>query len=138
MTTRLLRTALWLAIMMTVPAAAQLTTHVTAQVKDTNGALYSNCQWSVVFVGENTTPGAPPYAPANLLNGQQGTCDSFGNIATTGIDLADNINTVTPTPSQWSFSICSASGYIGGPFCKTNILFTITGATQDPTGILTP
>lgn len=111
------------------------TTVVTAQVKDTNGSLYTNCQWSVVFVGENTTPGQGPYQPAPLLVGQQGTCDSFGKFT---VNLADNINTVTPTPSQWSFSICSAAGYLGGPFCKTNILITITGPQQDLTSTLTP
>ena len=111
------------------------TTLVTAKVVDTGGTVYVNCQWSVVFVGQNTTPGAGPYSPAPLLNGQQGNCDSQGNFT---INLADNINTVAPTPSQWSFSICSAGGYLGGPFCKANMLITITGATQNISAILTP
>lgn len=111
------------------------TTLVTATVKDVNNNVYSNCQWSVVFMGQNTTPGAGPYTPSAYLNGQQGTCDSFGNFT---VNLGDNINTITPTPSQWSFSICSASGYLGGPFCKTNVLITITGASQNLTSILTP
>jgi hypothetical protein len=111
------------------------TTTVTAQVKDSNGTLYVNCQWSVIFVGENTTPGVGPYAPASYLNGQQGKCDSQGNFS---VNLGDNINTITPTPSQWSFSICSAPGYPQGPFCKTDVLITVTGATQDITATLTP
>lgn len=110
------------------------TTAITAQVLDSNGSVYANCQWSVVFVGQNTVPGAGPYAPASLLNGQQGTCDSQGNI--NGLTLADNVNTVTPLPSQWSFSICSGPGYAGGPYCKSNILITITGATQTITSTL--
>src|SRR5580692_4181207 len=97
------------------------TTLVNAHVVDANtpaGSVYVNCQWSVVFVGQNTTPGAGPYSPAPLLNGQQGTCDSQGNFS---VNLADNINTVFPTPSQWAFSICSATGYLAGPYCKANI-----------------
>src|ERR1700722_20431619 len=109
-----------LLILFTSPAWSQAgTTLVTAHVVDANtpaGSVYVNCQWSVVFVGQNTTPGAGPYSPGPLLNGQQGNCDSQGNFT---INLADNINTVAPTPSQWSFSICSANGYLGGPFCKT-------------------
>jgi hypothetical protein len=119
----------------TTTSVSQLTTNVTAQVKDTNNSLYVNCQWSVVFVGENATPGAGPYQPDALLQGQQGHCDSQGNFS---VSLADNINTITPTPSQWQFAICSAPGYPQGPFCKTNILITITGATQDITSVLTP
>jgi hypothetical protein len=111
------------------------TTVVTAKVVDANGSVYVNCQWSVVFVGENTTPGAGPYAPAPLLNGQQGACDSQGNFS---INLADNILTVTPQPSQWSFSICSTGGYLGGLYCKTNIPITVTGSTQNISSILTP
>lgn len=117
------------------PAHAQMT-QVTAQVKDPNGFLYVNCQWSVVFVGQNTTPGAGPYQPSSLLNGQQGKCDSQANLTVT---LADNINTISPTPSQWSFSICSAPGYQpGGTYCKSNMLVTITGATQDLTSFFQP
>lgn len=116
-------------------AAQSGTTAVTATVHDSSGNLYVNCQWSAVFVGENTTPGAGPYAPASYLNGQQGTCTS---IATFSVNLADNVNTITPTPSQWNFSICSATGYVAGPYCRSNILITITGTTQDITSILTP
>ena len=124
-----------LSILWATSALAQSgTTVVSAQVQDSGGHLYVNCVWSVVFVGQNTTPGAGPYAPASYLNGQQGTCDSQGNFT---INLADNINTVTPTPSQWSFSICSGSGYVpAGPYCKANILITITGATQNITAAL--
>jgi hypothetical protein len=111
-------------------------TQVTALVEDANSRPYVNCQWSVVFVNENTTPGAGPSQPANLLNGQQGHCDSAGNLS---VSLVDNVNTVTPTPSQWSFSICSAPGYVpGGTFCKTNMLVTITGASQNLTSFFQP
>ena len=127
--------ATFMAMAASLVSAQSGTTLVTAQVQDTTGKLYGNCQWSVVFVGENTTPGAGPYAPDSLLRGQQGTCDSFGNIS---VNLADNINTVTPLPSQWAFSICSVSGLVGGPFCKVNMLITITGATQNLTSFFTP
>ena len=127
--------AAFMAMAASLVSAQSGTTLVTAQVQDTTGKLYGNCQWSVVFVGENTTPGAGPYAPDSLLRGQQGTCDSFGNIS---VNLADNINTVTPLPSQWAFSICSVSGLVGGPFCKVNMLITITGATQNLTSFFTP
>lgn len=122
--------------LLTSPAIGQTgTTIVSAQVKDSTGKLYVNCQWSVVFVGQNTVPGAGPYKPDALLNGQQGHCDSAGNFS---VNLADNINTITPTPSQWSFSFCSASGYVGGPYCATNILITISGTSQTITSTLTP
>ena len=124
-------------VLLTAPliSAQSGTTTVTAKVVDANGSVYVNCQWSVIFVGENTTPGAGPYAPAPLLNGQQGTCDSQGNFS---LNLADNVLTVTPTPSQWSFSICSTSGYLAGPYCKANIPITVTGSTQNISSILTP
>lgn len=116
------------------PVCAQLTTAVTGTVQDSNGDVYVNCSWSVTFVGQNTTPGAGPYAPASLLNGQQGHCDSSGNLS---VSLADNVNVVTPTPSQWQFNICSAAGYTAGPYCSGNILITITGASQNITTTLT-
>jgi len=109
------------------------TTVVSAIIMDANGDIYVNCQWSAVFVGQNTSPGVGPYSPAPLLVGQQGTCDSSGNLT---VNLADNVNTIKPTPSQWSFSICSAQGYVAGPYCKSNILVTITGATQSLTTTL--
>jgi hypothetical protein len=123
----------WLTILLLLLPTASVAqtlqiTAVTAQVKDLNNALYSNCQWSVVFVGQNTQP-VGPYQPQNLLVGQQGTCDSLGNL---NVNLADNIVTVTPTPSQWQFNICSAAGYLGGPFCFTK-LQTVTGVTQNLT-----
>jgi len=135
---RLLLIPIVLMLSMAAHGQASGTTLVTATVQDSSGHLYVNCTWSVVFVGENTTPGAGPYAPAAYLNGQQGQCDSSGNLGgISGIYLADNINTVTPTPSQWSFSICSASGYVGGPYCATNILVTITGSVQNISASLT-
>ena len=101
---------------------------VSAQVQDANGDLYSNCSGNASFRGQASSGG--PY----LLSGStfQTTagifCDSQGNFSVT---LADN-NQISPTPSQWNFSICSAAGYTGGPFCF-NILLTITGTTQNIT-----
>jgi hypothetical protein len=120
-------------VLLTGSAFAQLTTAVTAQVADVNGSPYVNCQWSVTFVGQSTAPGVGPYAPAALLNGQQGKCDSTGLLT---LSLADNVNTVTPTPSQWQFNICSASGYPAGPYCFQKLL-TITGTSQNISAALT-
>ena len=100
---------------------------VSGQLMDSNGTLYSNCHGSAAFIGQNSTPGAGPY----LLSGSTFQtvanifCDSQGNFAVT---LADN-NLISPTPSQWNFSVCSASGYLAGPFCL-NALITITGTSQ--------
>lgn len=109
---------------------AQHTT-VSAQVKDANNSLYRNCTGSANFIGQNTVPGAGPY----LLGGGVFqtvvpiACDGSANFQ---ISLADN-NQITPTPSQWSFAICSAIGaYPGPPICFT-ALITITGATQSIT-----
>jgi hypothetical protein len=124
------------ALLLTAPATAQLIhmTQVSAQVKDASGNVFANCQWSIVFVGENVSPGIT-YSPQALLNAQQGMCDSSGNLS---VSLADNINTITPGPSQWSFSICSAAGLVGGPYCKTNMLVTVTGVTQNLTSTFQP
>lgn len=128
---------LWLMglLLLAVPARSQMTA-VTATVQDANGQHYVNCSWSVVFVGQNTIPGAGPYQPAALLVGQQGSCNSSGVLT---VSLADNIATVRPTPSQWNFSICSAPGYIpGGTYCRSNMLVTITGASQNLTSFFQP
>jgi len=110
------------------------TTVVTATIQDSTPTTYANCQWSVIFVPQGP-PGAGPYSPDALLQGQQGTCDAFGKFT---VNLADNINTVSPGPSKWAFSICSAVGYLAGPYCKNNILITITGVTQDISSIVDP
>lgn len=130
----------WLWLIGLIVLAAPLTraqmTAVSALVMDSNGERYVNCSWSVVFVGQNNVPGAGPYQPAALLVGQQGHCDSSGNLTAS---LADNIATVRPTPSQWNFSICSAPGYVpGGTYCRSNMLVTVTGQTQNLTSFFQP
>jgi len=136
MSRRLLLLVAFALVSAAVAHAQSGTTTVTAVVRDANNAIYSNCQWSVVFVGENTTPGAGPYLPDSYTQGQQGVCDGSGNLGP--IQLGDNINTITPVPSQWSFSICSGVGYPGGVRCKSNILITITGTSQDISSTLQP
>lgn len=122
-------------LLVTAAAYGQMT-QVTAQVKDANNQLYVNCQWSVVFVNQNTTPGAGPSQPAALLVGQQGHCDSSGNL---NVQLADNVLTIQPKPSQWNFSICSAPGYVpGGTYCRSNMLVTVTGQTLNLTSFFQP
>lgn len=118
-------------------AWAQHTT-VTAQVIDSNGAIYVNCSGSASFVGLNTTPGAGPY----LLGGSVFQtvvplqCDSSGNLT---LSLADNA-LISPSPSQWRFTICAPSGLSSGgvppPICF-NVVSTITGTAEDITTILT-
>lgn len=112
--------------------AAQHTT-TTATVADVNGGLYVNCTGSASFNGENTTPGAGPY----LLGGSvfqtvvPFNCDGNANLS---ISLADN-NQISPTPSQWRFSVCSAQGYVAGPYCFSTLV-TVTGTTQSATAAL--
>lgn len=118
-------------ILLTSLAGAQTVkyTQVSAQIKDASGGIYANCTWSVIFVGQSLTPGVS-YSPAPLLVGQQGTCDSSGNLTVT---LVDNVLGVSPSPSQWSFSIASAPGYPGGVYSRANMLVTVTGTTQNLT-----
>jgi len=112
--------------------SAQHTT-VTAQVQDSSGTFYINCTGSASFVGQNSSPGAGPY----LLGGSvfqtvlPFNCDASGNMK---LSVPDN-NQISPNPSQWRFSICSTTGYVGGMLCF-NTLVTITGTTQDITSNL--
>lgn len=123
-----------LALMLLFPAAALAQyTQVSATVQDVQGHRYVNCTYSVAFIGQSSLPG--PY----LLGGQSvfqtlyagASCDSNGVLS---IRLPQN-SSIYPQPSQWKFAICSAAGYIGGPYCFTN-LETITGASQDITNDL--
>ncbi len=115
-----------------LPVASATT--VTAQVMDANSALYRNCTGSANFTGQNTVPGAGPYT----LNGSPFQtvvpifCDGAGNFT---VSLSDN-NVISPTPSQWNFSICTAIGAFPGPVICFNSLITITGATQNVTAAL--
>lgn len=117
-----------LILFLSSPLWAQHTT-VTATVVDPNGTPYVNCSGSANFIGQNNTPGAGPYT---LGGGSFQTvvpifCDSFGAFT---VSLASN-NVVTPTPSQWRFTITSATGYVPGNTYSFNTLITITGLTQD-------
>lgn len=125
----------WLIVLLLLAgfAHAQHTT-VTAQVLDPTGQQYKNCTGSANFVGQNTTPGAPPYT---LGGGSFQTvvpvfCDGSANFS---VSLADN-NVVTPGPSQWRFSLCSAVGAFPGPAICFNATITITGISQNITGPL--
>lgn len=128
--------------LLSAPALAQ--TLVSGVVKDSFGTIYSNCSWSINFVGQNTTPGAGPYlVSGSVFNTSfSGNCDSSANLIPGGgtIGLYDNINSISPTPSQWQFNICSATGYVGGnshgQFCFTTLI-TITGVSQSITTPLT-
>lgn len=108
------------------------TTLVTAQIRDSNNTPYVNCQWSVTFIGQALTGG--PYLPDRYVQPQQGTCDSNGNLT---VNLGDNVNTITPTPSQWQFNICSATGYTPGNQYCFSIVTTISGPAQNISQLLT-
>jgi hypothetical protein len=118
-----------LLLLLSTAAVSQQTikmTQVTAVVQGPNGIVYAGCQWSVVL-----SPGpSGATSPGQVLGGQQGQCDALGNLS---VSLADNLLTISPGGSQWSFSICSAPGLVGGPYCKSNILVTVTGTTQNLT-----
>lgn len=119
------------------PARAQFTT-VTAQVKDSNGSLYSNCVGNVSFVP------APSATTVPLIQGSTfsttvviASCDSNGNFS---VVLVDN-NQVSdghsvPPASQWQFNICTAVNAFPIQYCFQAPL-TITGATQNITAALT-
>jgi hypothetical protein len=128
--------ALLVALLLPSAAWAQHTL-VTAVVKDANGSIYTNCNGSASFIGENLTPGAGPY----LLGGSVFQtvvplqCDSSGNLSLT---LADNL-LISPSPSQWNLGICAPAGLSAGgvppPICFSALL-TITGTTQNITASL--
>src|SRR6266403_4612584 len=110
-------------------------TTVTGQVKDPTGLLYRSCQGSASFAGQNATPGAGPYLLGGVSVFQTVVpifCDSFARFT---VSMADN-NLVTPTPSQWRFSLCSATGAYPGPPICFNALITITGTSQDVSAAL--
>lgn len=119
-------------VFLSSPLWAQHTT-VSATIVDGHGTPYANCTGTANFLGENTTPGAGPYT----LGGSPFQtvvpifCDSFGAFR---VSLASNTS-ITPTPSQWRFSITSALGYTGGPY-SFNAVSTITGLTQDVSSLL--
>ncbi len=106
-----------------VSSAAAQYTNVSGTIHDVNGTAYQNCKGSISFINLSTLPQQP------LLHGSVfqteipiSGCDSFGHFAAR---LADN-NQITPTPSQWQFTLCNSAGNI----CFTTRL-TITGSSQD-------
>lgn len=109
-------------------------TTVSATVKDINNSLYRNCTGSANFTGQNGVPGSGPYT----LNGSTFQtvvpifCDGSGNFL---VSLADN-TLVSPTPSQWNFSLCTAIGSFPGPPICFNVLVTISGSTQNATSVI--
>lgn len=111
--------------------AAHATT-VTGQVKDPVGQLYRTCTGSANFIGQNSNPAAGPYRLGGVSTFQTVVpifCDGSARFT---VSLASN-TLITPTPSQWSFSICTAMGvYPGPPICFTTLI-TITGTSQDVT-----
>lgn len=128
---------LLLLLLVALAATAQQTT-VTATVVDPNGQPYANCKYSVDFVGQNTTPGHADYkyggSPFQRLRSGL-SCDAFGTLTTV---LPPN-SLISPTPSQWKFHICSADGYVAGPYCfDALITVAISSTPQDISGTIAP
>lgn len=101
---------------------------VTAIVRDPAGNVYANAFVIASFVGQSTTPGAGPYVTGGVPQGQfqlivPSETDSLGNLSMT---ITGN-DTITPTPSQWNFTVVSNTT----PQVSFSVLITITGTTQD-------
>lgn len=113
-----------LALGMALGAAAQTT--VTATITDPHGQLYANCQYNVVFVGQNTTPGAGPYLLSGSVFQQSfvgAKCSSSGVLS---IPLWAN-SAISPTPSQWQFNFCDQTG----KYCASTLVTVSTSSPQD-------
>lgn len=111
-------------------ASAQTFSNVTATVKDPLGNLYVNCTYSVDFVGQ-AVGATVPYTIGGTSPFQQSyagaKCDSS---AVMTIRIPSN-TAISPTPSQWRFSICSSTGVT----CFT-YQGTISGSPVDLTAAL--
>jgi hypothetical protein len=106
---------------------------VTAIVKDPSGNLYVRSLVIASFVGQSTTPGAGPYITGGVPSGQFQTViptetDSFGAFSV----IIPGNDTITPTPSQWKFTVVSSTT----PPAAFAALITITGSSQDITAAL--
>ena len=106
---------------------------VTAVVKDPNGNIYTRALVIASFVGQNTTPGAGPYITGGTPSGQfqpviPTETDSFGAFSV----IIPGNDTITPTPSQWRFTVASSTT----PSVGFAVLITISGASQDITAAL--
>jgi hypothetical protein len=102
--------------------------NVFGTVRDPSGNIYSNALIIASFIGQSAVPGAGPYVTGGVPQGQfetivPGVTDSFGAFA---MPLAGN-DTITPTPSQWKFTVVSNTT----PPVSFAVLITITGASQD-------
>lgn len=117
------RLLLAIIILFSASGWSQLTVFTTASaiVRDPNNVIYAGGTYNISFVSATTGQnfvGLYAVVPA----AQSGSLDSFGAMS---VQVIDN-NQISPTGSQWRFSICSASGLT----CfATNI--TITGTSQD-------
>lgn len=103
-------------------------TLVTGTIRDPAGNPYTNALMIASFVGQSTVPGAGPYVTGGVPQGQfetivPGQTDSFGAFS---MPLAGN-DTITPTPSQWKFTVVSSTT----PQVSFSVLISITGASQD-------
>ena len=105
-------------------AQAQNSTTVTINVTDAGGQAWANGSFTALFVGDRnaTWPGG------NLTRSFTGSLSAAGS-ATQSLP---NNNTITPSPSFWSISVCPnpAVTVTTGCFIQQ---FTITGASQTVT-----
>lgn len=100
--------------------------NTTAFVTDPYGRPYSNGTFQAVWVNQSGSSQLP------LLNGYTfqttvvGALNSAGYFTT---QVADN-NQITPTPSQWQWTICTQKITGQSSICFTTLI-TMTGATQN-------
>jgi hypothetical protein len=106
-------------------------TTITGQVLDPNNNPYRSGTYQITFIQSNAEGAAIPTVGGSTVFQQffTGILDTNGNFPA-GIAVADN-NQVTPSGSQWKFSICAS----GGTPCFSTSL-TITGASQSVTASL--
>src|SRR6266850_3239940 len=109
-------------------------TSVTLQVTDAAAQAWSNGSWSVLLVSQ---PGASTFGPPfNLVGGgtvpnqsQSGALNGAGGASMT---LTPNAS-ITPTSSQWKFTVCPGPNLFAQCFTQS---VTIGGSSQTVT--LTP
>lgn len=116
-----------LVLLAALPAWAQYTS-VSGQVLDPSGTPFIGCTGNANFVNQSSLSQKPLLSGSTFQTTVLINCDSAGNLPT--FRLVDN-NQVVPTPSQWSFSLCTQDKL----HCFT-VLITITGATQNITAAL--
>jgi hypothetical protein len=124
---------------MVIPAYGQSGyTTVTATVADSNGILFVNAPFTVGFFDPGTSGKLPTLNKSPFQQSYVGySTDSSGKLS---ISLPDNsviASTSGATGTQWTFSICTATGTYTTRYCIPNVSITISGASQNISAALT-